>query len=360
MTKSETHHLSPTKIFLRGLAISLPTILTIVILLWLGSLLNMYIVSPTNSMVKFVFAQFIDHSVPLDQVVTLPEGPPLPFCDHNYRVTPKLKEEYLKHWKTARQSGSSEIPAETKKQWLRLTEVFVVMDNRAVPYLDYEEVSRHIPKNRMPVTHTGLYMELVVVRHFPGYFHLSAIAICLLIVLIYMLGRFVTVRIGAWFVGKFETLVISSLPVVRNVYSSIKQVTDFLFSENQIEVRKVVAFQYPSKGIWSLGFVTGESLLDIAAKAGEPCVSILVPTSPMPMTGYTMSVPKSETIDLDITVDQAFQFIVSCGVLVPPQQKVTAEELQKRIMEHQETMPENAKTADQPPSTPDPPATPDD
>ncbi len=335
MTKSGTHHLSPTKIFLRGLAISLPTILTIVILLWLGSLLNTYIISPTNSTVKFVFAQFIDHSVPLDQLVDLPEGPSLPFCDHNYRVTAELQKEYLQQWKIARQNSTDEIPTETQREWLRLTDVFVVMDNRAVPYIDYEEVSRYIPKSRMPVTHTGLYMELVVARHFPGYFHLSAIAICLLIVLIYMLGRFVTVRIGAWFIGKFETLVISSLPVVRNVYGSIKQVTDFLFSENQIEVRKVVAFQYPSKGIWSLGFVTGESLLDIAGEAGEPCVSILVPTSPMPMTGYTMSVPKSETIDLNITVDQAFQFIVSCGVLVPPQQKVTPEELEKRLAEKQ-------------------------
>jgi len=335
MTKSGTHHASPTKIFLRGLAISLPTILTIVILLWLGSLLNTYIISPTNSTVKFVFAQFIDHSVPLDQLVDLPEGPSLPFCDHNYRVTAKLQKEYLQQWKLARQNSTNEIPIETLKEWLRLREVYVVMDNRAVPYIDYEVVARYIPKSRMPVTHTGLYMELVVARHFPGYFHLSAIAICLLIVLIYMLGRFVTVRIGAWFIGKFETLVISSLPVVRNVYSSIKQVTDFLFSENQIEVRKVVAFQYPSKGIWSLGFVTGESLLDIAGEAGEPCVSILVPTSPMPMTGYTMSVPKSETIDLNLTVDQAFQFIVSCGVLVPPQQKVTPEELEKRLAEKQ-------------------------
>ncbi len=335
MKKSGSHHLSPTKIFLRGLAISLPTILTLVILLWLGSLLNTYIISPTNSTVKFVFAQFIDNSIPLDNLVDLPEGPSLPFCGRNYRVTAELQKEYLQQWRLARQIHTDEVPTEQRKEWLRLSEVFVVMDNRAVPYIDYEEVSRHIPKSRMPVTHTGLYMELVVVRHFPGYFHLSAIAICILIVLIYMLGRFVTVRIGAWFIGKFETLVISSLPVVRNVYSSIKQVTDFLFSENQIEVRKVVAFQYPSKGIWSLGFVTGESLLDIATEAREPCVSILVPTSPMPMTGYTMSVPKSETIDLNITVDQAFQFIVSCGVLVPPQQKVTAEELEKRLLEKQ-------------------------
>ena len=61
-------------------------------------------------------------------------------------------------------------------------------------------------------------------------------------------------------------------------------------------------------------------MLDIRSAANEPVLSILVPTSPMPFTGYTMTVKKSETVDLNITVEQAFQFIISCGVVVPPQQ----------------------------------------
>lgn len=286
-------------------------------------------------MVKFVFSQFVDDSVLIETLVDLPERPSLPYCNQKYRVTPELRDDYELAWNAVKETNPGAIPGEKQRGWLNQAGVYVVMGKRGVPYYDYEEVSRHIPTSQMPRSRTALYMELVVVRHFPGLFHLSAIAICILIVLIYMLGRFVTVKIGAWFVSKFESLVISSLPVVRNVYSSIKQVTDFLFSENQIEVRKVVAFQYPSKGIWSLGFVTGESLLDIAAQTGEPCVSILVPTSPMPMTGYTMSVPRSEIVDLDITVDQAFQFIVSCGVLVPPQQLVTPEGLEGRLLKKQ-------------------------
>ena len=65
--------------------------------------------------------------------------------------------------------------------------------------------------------------------------------------------------------------------------------------------------------------------------AGEPLVTILVPTSPMPVTGYTMSVPRREVMDLNITIDQAFQFCVSCGVLVPPHQQVTPELLQQEL-----------------------------
>ncbi|MBL4884604.1 MAG: DUF502 domain-containing protein [Planctomycetaceae bacterium] len=355
MTKSGSQHLSPTKIFLRGLAISLPTILTLVILLWLGSLMNTYIISPTNSMVKFVFAQFIDDSVPIGNLVTVPQGPALPYCDHNYRVTEELRDEYIANWNFHKKAKPNTAPGKEQAEWLMKpgAGAYVIMGDRGVPYYDYEQVSRHIQISQMPRSRTGLYMELVVVRHFPGFFQLSAIAISILIILIYMLGRFVTVKVGAWFVSKFESIVISSLPVVRNVYSSIKQVTDFLFSENQVEVRKVVAFQYPSKGIWSLGFVTGESLIDIAVHAGEPCVSILVPTSPMPMTGYTMSVPKSEIIDLDISVDQAFQFIVSCGVLVPPQQTVTPQLLKERIQKKQLELQQSQEQNPDHPESPD-------
>ena len=127
--------------------------------------------------------------------------------------------------------------------------------------------------------------------------------------------------VGRIFVNAIEAL-IARLPIVRNVYSAVKQVTDFVFSEREIEFNRVVAVQYPSKGIWSIGFVTGESMLDIRSAANEPVLSVLMPTSPMPATGFTITVRKSETIDLELTVDQAIQFIVSCGVVVPQHQQL--------------------------------------
>ncbi|HCD01520.1 MAG TPA: hypothetical protein DER64_13450, partial [Planctomycetaceae bacterium] len=130
---------------------------------------------------------------------------------------------------------------------------------------------------------------------------------------------------------KFESAFVGRVPLVSNVYSSVKQVTDFLFTERTIEYNRIVAIEYPRKGIWSLGFVTGESLLEMTTSAGVPLVSILVPTSPMPVTGYTINVPKNEIIDLDMTIDQAFQFCISCGVLVPANQKVTPESLQQAL-----------------------------
>ncbi|NIO38894.1 MAG: DUF502 domain-containing protein, partial [Burkholderiales bacterium] len=68
------------------------------------------------------------------------------------------------------------------------------------------------------------------------------------------------------------------LPVIRNVYSSVKQVTDFAFNESEIRFTRVVAVEYPRRGIWSLGFLTGESMIDIKSAAGEPVVTVLMPT----------------------------------------------------------------------------------
>ncbi len=147
----------------------------------------------------------------------------------------------------------------------------------------------------------------------------------------YMLGKFVAAGIGRMIVNSLE-LLIQRLPLISNVYGSVKQVTDFVLSEREIEFNRVVAVEYPRKGIWSVGFVTGESMADIRAAANEPVLSVLMPTSPMPVTGFTITVMKSEAVDLNITVDQAIQFIVSCGVVVPKsQQRLETEQISNNI-----------------------------
>jgi uncharacterized membrane protein len=147
--------------------------------------------------------------------------------------------------------------------------------------------------------------------------------ISIFLLVLYLLGKFVAAGLGRLIVSWFESL-INRLPLVSNVYSSVKQVTDFLFTEREIEFNRVVAIEYPRKGIWSIGFVTGDSMLDVRSAANEPVLSVLMPTSPMPMTGFTITVLKSEAVDLNISVDQAIQFVVSCGVVVPASQQIPA------------------------------------
>ncbi len=190
---------------------------------------------------------------------------------------------------------------------------------RSVPYrrLCWEVASRIRPAE-WPATETGLYMELVTFRYFKSLGSLSALATALTIIGLYFLGRFVTARMGQWVVSRFETLVLARVPIISSVYSSVKQVTDFFFSERPIAYNRVVAVEFPRRGVWTIGFAMGESLMEMTLAAGEPMVSIMIPAAPMPMTGWVVTVPKSAIIDLNMTLDQAFQYFLSCGVLRSP------------------------------------------
>jgi len=117
--------------------------------------------------------------------------------------------------------------------------------------------------------------------------------------------------------------VLSRMPVLRMVYPHIKQLTEFVFSSDTVSsFRRVVMIEYPRKGVWSLGFLTGASLSDASASTGRDLVSVFVPSSPTPFTGYVVAVPREEVITMPITVDEALRFTISGGVLVPPRQRV--------------------------------------
>ncbi len=317
-----------TRFFLRGLSISLPPILTVVIVLWLAEGVNDYIIHPTSVGVEWAIAKVIDSSQPVRVLHELEGAPSLQGCGTNYRVTSGLLDSLRERQATEMAGGA------IRSDWLyeKMDEVFVVINvERAIPYADHQFVVRNTTAGEMPRSAVGIYMVIARFRHFRGQLLLSAFAVSILVIVMYFLGQLVTNRLGAWAVRKFESALVGRVPLVSNVYSSVKQVTDFLFTERTIEYNRIVAIEYPRRGIWSLGFVTGESMLEMTAVAGEPLVTILVPTSPMPVTGYTLNVPKTEIVDLNITIDQAFQFCISCGVLVPENQKVTPESLQQAL-----------------------------
>ena len=109
------------------------------------------------------------------------------------------------------------------------------------------------------------------------------------------------------------------IPMIRSLYPNIKQVTDFLFGDRQIEFGGVVAVEYPRKGIWSLGLLTGPAMKTISehAAAGE-YVTVFIPSSPTPITGYTITVSRSSIIELTLSIDEALRFTISGGVIKPP------------------------------------------
>ncbi|MEM9703655.1 MAG: DUF502 domain-containing protein, partial [Planctomycetota bacterium] len=306
-----------TAIFVRGLAITLPSILTVAILLWAAGMVMDYVVNPVSAAVRYSIGQAIraDVSIAAEQLVKPAQRPELDFVERNYFVRP----DAAKALSAVNTGGAVLTPADLGKVGLA-DEVFVRLGPRAVPYDDYALVARSLSADDMPDQAVGLYAQLATEKYFRSSFILSSLAVVLALLAIYFVGRLVSVRVGAWLVKKFEDDVLGKLPVISRVYGSVKQVTDFLFAERQIEYNSVVAVEYPREGLWSVGFVTGESMRQTVEAAGEPLYSILMPTSPMPMTGFTISAPRSKVRELDLTVEQAFQFCLSCGVLVPPNQ----------------------------------------
>lgn len=135
-------------------------------------------------------------------------------------------------------------------------------------------------------------------------------------VLIYVFGRFVASILGRAMWRLIERSFFR-LPIVKQIYPSVKQVTDFLLTERKLESSRVVAVEYPRKGIWSLGLVTNEGMRTLGELLGQDLVTVFVPSSPTPVTGYVITVQRSEAIDLPLSIDDAFRLLVSGGVIMP-------------------------------------------
>jgi uncharacterized membrane protein len=259
---------------LRGLGIVLPPLLTVVVFIWAWTLIAQYVLHPVEGVASWTLIRL----------------------EWDVRRTPP-DEADIENYQLL-----------STREW--------------IPRHVYERVTEN-PGTERPVTANQYYRRYVRIQYLQPWIVIPTFLL-FFISLLYLLGWLLAAGVGRLMWASFERL-IDRLPLIRNVYSSVKQVTDFVFSEQTIEFNRVVAVEYPRKGIWSIGFVTGESLLDIRSAVNEPVVSLLMPTSPLPMTGFTITMRKSETIDLDMTIDQAIQFMVSCGVVIPPLQLQSSE-----------------------------------
>lgn len=280
---------------LRGLGFVLPPLLTIVFFIWVWGIINSYIVVPVDSALCSATVLLVEEIQSNEQIQTqLAAG-----------NSATLLKQQGDHQVFRAKNG--DLFAQIGKQW--------------IPYHVVETVEQS-PGNPVFATANEYYERYVRLRYLKPRLVVPA-TIAVFISALYLLGKFLTVGMGRFLWHQSENL-ITQIPIIRNVYSSVKQITDFAFNETEFEYTRVVAVEYPRRGIWSMGFVTGEGFRDISTAAGQPVLTILMPTSPMPVTGFTISVPKSETIDLNITIDQAIQFCVSCGVVVPEHQQTSS------------------------------------
>ncbi len=283
--------------FLRGLAIVLPTVLTIWLLTIAYGFVNDNFAGPINQGVREGIIRFSTWPAPvdadyLDTFSTLPESRKDAWTQER---TKRQKQVGI-----APQIWSEAIERSERLSWIQNQSDLVL------------RARRHALTTKWNSVTLGNWAVF------------NLIGIVLAVILIYIAGLLVTSFIGRRFYRLGENL-IARVPLIRNVYPAVKQVTDFLFggsAEDKLEFNRVIAVEYPRKGLWSVGMVTGETMSRIEEAAGEPCLTVFIASSPTPFTGYVITVPKSDTVDLPITVEDALKFAVSGGVVIPANQAI--------------------------------------
>ena len=161
-------------------------------------------------------------------------------------------------------------------------------------------------------------------------FHLPGLGVLLSLLLLIITGLVATNFLGQRFMRWSESI-LERIPLVRSIYNATKQVIQAIFATNSQAFRKVLLVEYPRKGMWTLAFQTGVGNLEISSHIDAEMLSIFVPTTPNPTSGFLMMVAKSEVIELSMTVDEALKYIISLGVMQPV--STATFELQKQLSE---------------------------
>ncbi len=146
-------------------------------------------------------------------------------------------------------------------------------------------------------------------------FHVPGLGVVITLAIVLLTGVFATNFFGAKLVELWHDL--HRIPVVRSIYSSVKQISDTLFSSSGQAFRKALLVQWPRDGMWTVAFLTGAPGGDVARHLQGDYVSVYVPTTPNPTGGYFVVVARKDVIELDMSVDEALKYIISMGV-VPP------------------------------------------
>jgi uncharacterized membrane protein len=147
-------------------------------------------------------------------------------------------------------------------------------------------------------------------------FHVPGMGAVMTIVIVFLTGAFATNLIGARLVD-FWHMTLHRIPVVNSIYSSVKQISDTLFSSSGQAFRKALLVQWPHQGMWTIAFLTGRPGGELVSHLQGDLISVYVPTTPNPTGGYFVVVARKDVIELDMSVDEALKYVISMGV-VPP------------------------------------------
>lgn len=148
-------------------------------------------------------------------------------------------------------------------------------------------------------------------------FHIPGIGVVIILLVIFFTGAIAANFIGSRLVSLWDSFV-GRIPLVRTIYMGVKQVMQTLFTPGGQSFRKVLLVEYPRQGMWSIAFQTGDATSEVQNSLdGEPMVSLFIPTTPNPTSGFLMMMPKKKVIELKMSVEQALKFVISLGVMQP-------------------------------------------
>ncbi len=278
-TKKKSFASDFRKFFGRGLAILLPSILTLWILWTLFRFVYQNVGEPINAGIRLVIIE----------------------------VVPKV-------------AGAGEAAPDGTRR-IRVPDWYVVRESQIVNYLRHQrQRGANIPLEGEPGYAMAFDRGRSELRReqfgdwWNSHWYLEAAGLIVAIGLIYLVGLLLGNLLGRKIYNTLERW-LAKIPGFKQVYPHVKQVVDLIMGERAMAFNKAVLVQYPRKGIWTVGLLTGDSLKTVAQEAGGPVVSVFIPSTPTPFTGFTINVPKDEAIDLPITIDQAIRFIITAGVL---------------------------------------------
>ena len=157
---------------------------------------------------------------------------------------------------------------------------------------------------------SGAHAPIEALRRVPG------LGVVVLLAALLLTGAFAANMFGQWWLRQGNRL-LNKIPIVKSIYNSVKQVSDTLFSSSGQAFREAVLVQYPRQGAWTIAFVTGRPSGEVVQHIGSDHVSVYVPTTPNPTSGFFLMLPRAEVVHLRMSVDEALKYVISMGVVGP-------------------------------------------
>jgi uncharacterized membrane protein len=151
-------------------------------------------------------------------------------------------------------------------------------------------------------------------------FHIPGLGLVVVAGGLILIGWATAGVLGRFFVRLYERI-LDRLPVIRGLYSATKQIFQTVFSNQSNTFREVALIEFPRKELWTIGFITGKAGGEIADLVGDDVVNVYVPTTPNPTSGYLVHVPRRDIVILDMTVEEGIKFVISGGIVAPPDRR---------------------------------------